>query len=140
MDFRDSGIMQTTIRKIVPFALVFALYIFTFGADLPGGGFQAGVVFGTVIVVIELALNIRLYPNRVYQISEIIGALLLFIVLWVGLLSKGTYFGDFHLLKSGPSPFSNTGIWILNLAVFIEVLSSMVLIFRYLISWRRQAE
>ncbi len=54
----ESAIIMTTVRVVTPFILTFALFIMFHGADSPGGGFQGGVVAGSVVMTLAFAYGI----------------------------------------------------------------------------------
>ena len=41
-------VLDTAFRLIVPFSLVYGVYVLIFGEAGPGGGFQAGALLSTV--------------------------------------------------------------------------------------------
>jgi len=54
----ESTIIMTTVRVVAPFVLTFALFIMFHGADSPGGGFQGGVIAGSVVMMLAFAYGI----------------------------------------------------------------------------------
>ena len=54
----ESTIIMTTVRVVAPFVLTFALFIMFHGADTPGGGFQGGVIAGSVVMMLAFAFGI----------------------------------------------------------------------------------
>ncbi len=122
--------MRTALTKLFPFALLYSIYLFSYSGVFPGGGFQAGVVIGTLIVVIEMVFERRLYTDMVFERIEFVGVLLLIIALTGGWILDGTPFGGLYGFQGSSHVFANITIWILSLAIFLEVSGSMVLIFR----------
>lgn len=55
----DSVIVQTLARVFVPIIQLFAFYVLIHGHDSPGGGFQAGTLFGASIILHVLAFGIQ---------------------------------------------------------------------------------
>ncbi|MCX7819562.1 MAG: MnhB domain-containing protein [Kiritimatiellae bacterium] len=132
IDLRDSPPLDTTLRLLFPFVLVFSFQLFSYGANSPGGGFQAGVAFGTIVVVLDLVWRRRAYPDRIFERMELAGLLLLGGLLLAGWLRTGRPFPD-PAAWTGPGLlFSNIQMWSLNLAIFLEVAGSIVLIVRRL--------
>ena len=43
--------VKTTCRMIVPFSMIFALYVIAHGHHSPGGGFQGGVILGASVIL-----------------------------------------------------------------------------------------
>ncbi|WP_324758767.1 Na(+)/H(+) antiporter subunit B [Haloarcula montana] len=54
----ESTIIMTTVRVVAPFVLTFALFVMFHGADSPGGGFQGGVIAGSVVMMLAFAYGI----------------------------------------------------------------------------------
>src|SRR6056297_2726184 len=54
----ESTIIMTTVRIVSPFVLTFALFVMFHGANSPGGGFQGGVVAGSVVMMLAFAYGI----------------------------------------------------------------------------------
>ena len=50
-------LLNIAFRMLVPFSLVYAVYVLILGESSPGGGFQAGVVLGFGIVLARLILG-----------------------------------------------------------------------------------
>ena len=135
MQLRDSAILNISLRGLFPLVVLFSFQLFSYGASFPGGGFQAGVAFGTIVVVLEVVRGARIYDNDVYTGMELAGVLLLLVFLFAGLLISGSPFGGFYALTSDGMLFASVYIWMLNLAIYLEVAGSIVLIFRYFIEW-----
>ncbi|SEO37529.1 multisubunit sodium/proton antiporter, MrpB subunit (TC 2.A.63.1) [Halogranum amylolyticum] len=55
----ESTIIMTTVRVIVPFILTLGLFVMFHGADSAGGGFQGGVIAGTVVLLLAFAFGIE---------------------------------------------------------------------------------
>jgi multicomponent Na+:H+ antiporter subunit B len=140
MRLGDSIILKTTLRKIFPFILLFSFYIFSYGAVFPGGGFQAGVVAGTIILVYRIIFRKRRFGDYFYKVLELCGAGILFLFLIGGIFYQGNYFIDLYNLTATGNIFSNIYIFMLNFAVFLEVAGSIVLIFRFFVDWSEDEE
>jgi len=55
----ESPIIMTTVRVVTPFVFTFGLFVMFHGANSPGGGFQGGVIVGTVVLLLGLAFGIE---------------------------------------------------------------------------------
>ena len=130
VDFRDSQILQVSVSKILPFIMMLSFYIFSYGANFPGGGFQSGVVFGTSIVVVEIGLGRKLFGNDFYKWTELIGVIILFGSMLYGYLQTGYFLGGLYRYETDTLLLSNVYYWVLNLAIYLEVAASSVLIVR----------
>ncbi len=135
MNLKESQILETALTKLFPFALLFSGYVFSYGGAFPGGGFQAGVIIGTFIVILELVFERKIYSNPVFERIELTGILFLGIALIAGFMISGYPFGGLYSYGGSSYPLANAMIWFLNMAIFLEVSGSMVLIFRNFLFW-----
>ncbi|ERP30937.1 MnhB domain-containing protein [Chitinivibrio alkaliphilus] len=135
MKFENSELLHIGIRKLVPILLIFGLYTFTYGPFYPGGGFQAGVIAGTVAVIFELLFEEKFLPDTFYTHIELFGLLVLLFFLFAGFTQGNGPFGYYYHLGTSEGIFSNLFMYILSLAIFCEVFGSMVLIFRNFTGW-----
>jgi multicomponent Na+:H+ antiporter subunit B len=73
-------IIRVTTRLLVPFILLFALYVQFHGDFGPGGGFQAGVIFGAGCILYGLVFGVdallRVVPQLAVRIVATGGLLL----------------------------------------------------------------
>jgi multicomponent Na+:H+ antiporter subunit B len=53
-----SPIIMATVRVVMPFVFTFGLFVMFHGADSSGGGFQGGVIVGTVVLMLGIAFGI----------------------------------------------------------------------------------
>lgn len=145
MKMQDSTILQVTLSKLFPFAVLLSFSIFSYGAAFPGGGFQAGVVLGSFIVVYEIALNRPSQSTSFYNGIEILGLVILAVALIWGWIATGTPFGAWPAHQQTIEMnrgliWNNPYKWLLGLGIYLEVAGSMVLIFRLFIHWQEQDE
>ena len=54
----ESTIIMTTVRVVAPFVFTFGLFVMFHGADSTGGGFQGGVIVGTVVLMLGIAFGV----------------------------------------------------------------------------------
>ena len=61
-------ILRVVVKVLIPFILLFALYVQAHGDYGPGGGFQAGVIFASAIIDPSSSFceSILLTSNRKY--------------------------------------------------------------------------
>ena len=125
-------ILRVTTKLILPFMLLFALYVQFHGDYGPGGGFQAGVIAAGMIILYSLVFGLRA-AQRVVSMSLVqrlipLGALL---YLGVGVVSmmQGGEFLNYSVLASDPVKGQHEGILLVELGVLVTVASTMVGIF-----------
>ena len=120
-------------RLLLPLILLFALYVQFHGDYGPGGGFQAGVIFGAGFILYALIYGMdqarRLMPPWLLRIGVSLGVLIYAGVGLVGLLLGGNYL-DYGVLDShDPAHGQHLGILLVELGVGITVAAVMVAIF-----------
>ena len=55
----ESPVIMTTVRVVTPFVFTFGLFVMFHGADSSGGGFQGGVIVGTVVLMLGIGFGIE---------------------------------------------------------------------------------
>ena len=126
-------ILRVTAKLLIPFILLFALYVQFHGDYGPGGGFQAGVIFSAAFVLYALVFGVeaarRIAPARLLE-AGIAGGVLLFAGTGLAGLLMGVHFLDYDLLAgSDPLKGQHLGILLVELGVGITVASVMITVF-----------
>ncbi|WP_262176519.1 Na(+)/H(+) antiporter subunit B [Haloarcula laminariae] len=116
----ESTIIMTTVRVVAPFVLTFALFIMFHGADTPGGGFQGGVIAGSVVMMLAFAFGID--STRQWLDIRIVAALasggvLLFAGIGLGAMALGGNFLEYHLYEPYLHHASKYGIELVELGI-----------------------
>ena len=129
-------IIQNTCRVMVPLILLYALYILVLGHHSPGGGFQAGVIFGAGFILIGISFNMKTVVNilpvkRVFILSAL--GVLIYVGTGVLALLSGGNFLEYGVLgwlfgTSGAHSHFH-GIMLVEVGVTIAV--SMVMVGLY---------
>jgi len=63
----DSILVQTMSRLLIPLAQLFALYVLFFGQYGPGGGFVAGVIWTTSMLLTFLVFGLKSPQGRMVE-------------------------------------------------------------------------
>ncbi|MBL8259504.1 MAG: Na(+)/H(+) antiporter subunit B [Candidatus Competibacteraceae bacterium] len=120
-------------KLLLPLILLFALYVQFHGDYGPGGGFQAGVIFGAGFILYALIYGLdnarRLMPPWVLRIGVSLGVLIYAGVGLLGPLLGGQYLDYAVLDARDPAHGQHLGILWVELGVGITVSSVMVTIF-----------
>jgi multicomponent Na+:H+ antiporter subunit B len=66
-NMHDSIIVQTMSRLLIPLAQLFALYVLFFGQYGPGGGFVAGVIWTTSMILTFLVFGLKSPQGRLVE-------------------------------------------------------------------------
>ena len=140
MRMREKLVVRVVARLLIPFILLFGLYVQFHGDFGPGGGFQAGVIFAAAFVLYGLVFGLdslqRVVPWRVVEIGVALGLLLYAGVGVVSLFLGGNYL-DYRVLDSNdPMHGLHLGILLVELGVGLTVSASMLAIF-YAFAGRR---
>ena len=125
-------VLRVVAKFMIPLILLFALYVQFHGDFGPGGGFQAGVIFGAGMIMYGLIFGVEtmcdVLPPPLLKLGMTLGVLLFAGVGAAGLVLGGKYL-DYGVLAHDPVHGQHTGIFLVELGVFITVASVMVTIF-----------
>ena len=125
-------ILRVITKLLVPFIMLFALYVQFHGDYGPGGGFQAGVIFGAAFILHGLLYGVhfvqKVAPPAVVRALSAAGVLLYAGVGVVTVLLGGNFL-DYNVLSSDPVAGQHLGILVIELGVGITVASTMILLF-----------
>jgi len=125
-------IPQVVSKILIPFILLFALYVQFHGDYGPGGGFQAGVIFASGIVLYGLLFGLRtvyrVIPPAVVEVLAALGVLIYGVTGVLSLLS-GKNFLDYSALAADPVAGQHIGIITIELGVGIAVASVIIAIY-----------
>ncbi|HRF63438.1 MAG: Na(+)/H(+) antiporter subunit B [Candidatus Competibacter sp.] len=120
-------------RLLLPLILLFALYVQFHGDYGPGGGFQAGVIFGAGFILYALIYGLdnarRLVPPWLLRIGVSLGVLIYAGVGLMGLFLGGNFLDYGVLDRHDPVHGQHLGILLVELGVGITVSSVMMTIF-----------
>lgn len=126
-------ILQVIAKLIIPFILLFALYVQFHGEYGPGGGFQAGVIFASAIVLYTMTFGLGdallLTPPKVLKILAASGVLLYGGTGVVTMLLGGNFLDYNALDPHDPVHGQHLGILIIEFGVGLTVAAVMMLIF-----------
>ncbi|HRX61606.1 MAG TPA: Na(+)/H(+) antiporter subunit B [Candidatus Competibacter sp.] len=120
-------------RLLLPLILLFALYVQFHGDYGPGGGFQAGVIFGAGFILYALIYGLdnarQLMPPWLLRIGVSLGVLIYAGVGLMGLFLGGNFLDYGVLDHHDPVHGQHLGILLVELGVGITVSSVMMTIF-----------
>jgi len=126
-------VLRVVSKLLMPFILLFALYVQFHGDYGPGGGFQAGVIFGAGFILYALVYGIdmarQVARGLVLRVVMAFG-LLLYVGVGYTNLVLGANFLDYGSFDShDPAHGEHLGILLVELGVGITVAATMVVIF-----------
>ena len=141
MYMEDNVILRIGAKILIPFILLFALYVQFHGDYGPGGGFQAGVIFAAAFILYALIYGLDT-AKRALPLGFVwfCGALGVWIFAGVGMVTvvMGGEFLNYNVLANDPEQGQELGILLVELGVLTTVFGVMVAIF-YAFAGRRQA-
>ena len=129
---RNHLIPRVIAKLTIPGILLFALYVQFHGDYGPGGGFQAGVIFGAGFILYGLVFGLenlkRVAPVLVTTSFIAVGVL---IFAGVGIASQllGGNYLDYDVLLANDHAGQHLGILVVELGVGITVAAVMITIF-----------
>jgi len=129
-------ILKTITHFVAPFILLFALYIQVNGEISPGGGFQAGAIFASMIIALDLAKGFDFNIPALLTLAAI--GILIYIAPGVASLVMGSNFLNYYALSNGAVIGQKIGIFIIEVGVGIAVASTMSVI--YACFWKGDTE
>jgi multicomponent Na+:H+ antiporter subunit B len=129
---RRQTILRVVAKLMLPYIMLFALYVQFHGDYGPGGGFQAGVIMAAAFILYALIFGLesarRVAPSRVIELLFAFG-LLLYAGVGVAALFRGGHFLDYGALSHDAAHGQHLGILLIELGVGITVSAAMVSIF-----------
>lgn len=129
---KSNLILRVIAKMLIPFMLVFALYVQFHGESGPGGGFQAGVIGAAAVMFYALIFGLpatrRLVPDRVVETMVGLGVLLYAGTGLAGIALGGNYL-DYFVLGSDRVSGQERGIFWVEAGVAITVSGVMLKIF-----------
>ncbi len=126
------SVLRVTSKLLIPPILLFALYVQFHGDYGPGGGFQAGVIFASAMILYALIFGVgnarQAIPAWVTRSGIALGVLLYAGVGIASMLMGGSFL-NYSVLASEPTLGQLIGINLIELGVGVTVASAMVTIY-----------
>ncbi|MDZ7735831.1 MAG: Na(+)/H(+) antiporter subunit B [Gammaproteobacteria bacterium] len=125
-------VLRIVAKLLVPFILLFALYVQFHGEYSPGGGFQAGVIFAAGFILYGLIYGVDQYrqvisPDWLRRMAAL--GVLLYIGVGLTTLLMGGNFLDYDVLADHAIQGQHMGILLVELGVGITVATVMMSLF-----------
>jgi multicomponent Na+:H+ antiporter subunit B len=125
-------LLRIGTKLILPFILLFAIYVQLHGEYGPGGGFQAGVIVAAVVILVSITFGLnaakRVAPRRLVECMVPLGVLIYAGTGVAGMLLGGNYL-DYAVLAAEPVTGHLLGIFLVEVGVAVTVSSTMVALF-----------
>jgi len=130
----DQVILRVATKFVVPMVMLYALYVQFHGDFGPGGGFQAGVIFATAMILYALVFGLKrtqeVIPSWVARVLAASGVL---IYAGVGIVTlfMGGEFLNYSVLAHDPKHGQHWGILAVEIGVMITVFGVMLTVFYF---------
>lgn len=139
---KNDLILRVVGKLLIPYILLFALYVQFHGDFGPGGGFQAGVIIAATMLFYGLIFGLpaaqKVVPEPVVEAMMALGVLIYGGVGVAGLLLGGNYL-DYFVLAHDSVHGQERGIFWVEVGVAVTVSGVMLKIF-YMFADRRKGE
>ncbi len=139
---RGFRVLRVIAKLLIPFIVVFGLYVQFHGDYGPGGGFQAGVIVAAAVIFHALIYGLphtrRVLPEWIVETMVALGVLL-YAGTGVATMMLGGNFLDYSVLLEDAVHGQHRGIFLVELGVGITVAGVMLMIF-YMFAGRARSE
>lgn len=129
---RHHLIPQVVGRLLIPFIVLFGLYVQFHGEYGPGGGFQAGAIIATGVILYGLlegeSAALKAIPRSVL-LGMVVGGALLYGGVGVACMLMGGAFLDYSVLAADPVAGQQLGILIIEAGVGMAVCGALLSIY-----------
>jgi len=125
-------VLRVIAKLLIPFILLFALYVQFHGDFGPGGGFQAGVSFAAALILYALIFGLAAVRRQVSDmlLERLIAAgVLLYGGVGIAGMLLGGNFLDYFVLDADPVIGQHRGIFWVEAGVGITVSAVMLKLF-----------
>ncbi len=139
---KNDLILRVIAKLLIPFIVLFALYVQFHGDFGPGGGFQAGVILAATVIFYALVYGLdlarKIVPEPLVESMMALGVLIYAGVGVAGLLLDGNYL-DYFVLDPNSVLGQHRGIFWVEVGVATTVSGVMLKIF-YVFAARARAD
>jgi len=129
---KNDLILRLVAKLLIPYILLFALYVQFHGDFGPGGGFQAGVIIAAALIFYGLIYGLpavrKVVPEPLVESMMAVGVLIYGGVGVAGLLLGGNFL-DYFVLDPDPVHGQERGIFWVEFGVAVTVSGVMLKIF-----------
>jgi multicomponent Na+:H+ antiporter subunit B len=129
---KNDLVLRLVAKLLIPYILLFALYVQFHGDFGPGGGFQAGVIIAAAMIFYGLIYGLpavrKVVPEPLVESMMAAGVLIYGGVGVAGLLLGGNFL-DYFVLDPDPVHGQERGIFWVEVGVAITVSGVMLKIF-----------
>ncbi len=125
-------ILRVGTKLILPFVLLFALYVQFHGDFGPGGGFQAGVITAGMVILVAITFGLK-RAQRIAPKGLVERMIPLGVLIYAGTGVAGLFLGqnylDYSAFAHEPSHGHELGIFLVEAGVLVTVSGTMTALF-----------
>jgi multicomponent Na+:H+ antiporter subunit B len=125
-------ILRVSTKLILPFIVLFALYVQFHGESSPGGGFQAGVIVASAVILVSITFG-QTTAKKIAPWSVVEKMIPLGVMIYAGTGLIGLFLGhnflDYSVLAHDPVHGHEYGIMTVEIGVLITVAGTMIALF-----------
>jgi multicomponent Na+:H+ antiporter subunit B len=125
-------VLRVGTKLVLPFILMFALYVQFHGDFGPGGGFQAGVIAAGMVILLAITFGLpaaqRVAPPSVVDRMIPLGVLV-YAATGIAGLAMGKNYLDYSVFSRDPAHGHELGIFLVEAGVLITVSGTMTALF-----------
>lgn len=126
------SVLKIVISFIIPYLVLYAIYIQLNGENSPGGGFQAGVIFATGIIAFDIIngskKTYQFFSEKALIICGVLGVLIYASTGLISFIFNDNYL-DYNSIAKNPLTGQVIGIFCIEIGVGLTVASIMCLIY-----------
>ncbi len=125
-------VLRVVSKLLIPYILLFGLYVQWHGDFGPGGGFQAGVIFGAAFILYGIIFGLgtlrAALPAWLTRTTLALGVIL-YAGVGIETMILGSKFLDYNVLGTTPTAGQHVGILLVEFGVGLTVFAAIVTIF-----------
>ncbi|NRA37530.1 MAG: Na(+)/H(+) antiporter subunit B [Planctomycetes bacterium] len=130
---KDQLVLRIVAKIMIPFIIVFGLYVITHGEIGPGGGFQGGVVIASAFILFGMIFGKeeleKAFPNTVVLNFAAVGVLIYAGVGVWNLFCGGNFLDYSYIVSSDPQMGEAWGMTLVEYGVGLTVCTIMIVIY-----------
>ena len=128
----ESPVLRVVAKFLIPFIVLFGLYVQFHGDYGPGGGFQAGVIVAAGCILYGIVFGLERLRAAIppWAVRVLVAAgLALYAGTGVATMLLGGLYLDYALLAGDPAHGHHYGILIVEVGVGVTVAATMLAVF-----------
>jgi multicomponent Na+:H+ antiporter subunit B len=132
---KNYNLLKTIISFLIPYIILYAIYIQLNGEVSPGGGFQAGVIFATGLIAYDLIFSKKAL-QQYFSIKSLVICANLGVMIYASTGAISLIFNknflNYSAIAQNPITGQHIGIFLIEIGVGVTVSSVMILIYSLL--------